>query len=76
MARHGCRGGMVSAMDAIRNNVPRTSRSAAVCGGKEEATTATMMEAMMAAGMSLYWQLQEQAWVGAMRVGGGRWRTQ
>jgi hypothetical protein len=30
MARHGCGGGAASAMDAIRNNVPCTSRSGAV----------------------------------------------
>jgi hypothetical protein len=29
MARHGCGGGTASAIDAIRNKVPRTSRSAA-----------------------------------------------
>jgi hypothetical protein len=28
MARHGCGGGTASAMDAIRNDAPRTSRSA------------------------------------------------
>ncbi len=45
------------------------------CGGKEEATKATLMEAMTVVGMSLRWQLHKQALVGAMRAGGGRWRT-